>query len=181
MLVRLLAGVAAVAAAAAFAFAQEAPKPEAKKDDKPKWDVSAPPGMVTRQVNISTDEGTWMDVDVSPDGKLIAFDLLGDIYTMPIAGGLATRIAEGLAFEMQPQFSPDGKRIAFTSDRGGGDNIWLMNVDGQRIERHEHRRQRHELRQRKRANGLGSRLLGRVGHVSVRTGVSAHARNVRGV
>ncbi|HEV7693723.1 MAG TPA: hypothetical protein VGO52_23005, partial [Hyphomonadaceae bacterium] len=131
MLVRLIAGVAAMAAVAAFAFAQKAPNTaDAKKDDKPKWDVSAPPGMVTRQVNISTDEGTWMDVDVSPDGKLIAFDMLGDIYTMPIAGGAATRIAEGLAFEMQPQFSPDGKRIAFTSDRGGGDNIWLMNIDG---------------------------------------------------
>src|SRR5689334_14287884 len=130
MLLRLFAGAAAICAAAAFAFAQEAPKPDAKKDDKPKWDVSAPPGMVTRQINMITNEGTWMDVDVSPDGKLIAFDLLGDIYTMPIAGGLATRIAEGLAFEMQPQFSPDGKRIAFTSDRGGGDNIWLMNVDG---------------------------------------------------
>ena len=71
-----------------------------------------------------------MDVDVSPDGKTIAFDLLGDIYTMPIAGGTPMRIAEGLPFEMQPRFSPDGKRIAFTSDRGGGDNIWVMNVDG---------------------------------------------------
>ena len=66
----------------------------------------------------------------APTGRTIAFDLLGDIYTLPIAGGTATRIAEGLPFEMQPQFSPDGKRIAFTSDRGGGDNIWVMNVDG---------------------------------------------------
>jgi imidazolonepropionase-like amidohydrolase/Tol biopolymer transport system component len=71
-----------------------------------------------------------MNVDVSPDGRLIAFDLLGDIYTMPIAGGTPTRIAEGLPYEHQPRFSPDGKRIAFTSDRGGGDNIWIMNVDG---------------------------------------------------
>ena len=91
--------------------------------------MAAPP-LPMRPVNINVDEGTWMDVDVSPDGKTIAFDLLGDIYTMPIAGGTPTRIAEGLPFEMQPQFSPDGKRIAFTSDRGGGDNIWVMNVDG---------------------------------------------------
>lgn len=131
MKLRLVFGAALTAsAAAALAFAQEAPKsPEAKKDEKPKWDVAAPP-LPMRQVGINVDEGTWMDVDVSPDGKTLAFDLLGDIYTMPIAGGTPTRVAEGLPFEMQPQFSPDGKRIAFTSDRGGGDNIWVMNVDG---------------------------------------------------
>ena len=86
--------------------------------------------MTTRQVPIDVDEGSWMNVDVSPDGRTIAFDLLGDIYTMPIAGGTPTRIAEGLAYEQQPRFSPDGRRIAFISDRGGGDNIWIMNADG---------------------------------------------------
>jgi imidazolonepropionase-like amidohydrolase/Tol biopolymer transport system component len=129
---RLTVGAAlGVLAAAAMAFAQEAPQPPAEgaKEEKAKWDVAAPP-LPTRTVNINVDEGTWMDVDVSPDGRLIAFDMLGDIYTMPISGGTATRIAEGLPYEMQPQFSPDGKRITFTSDRGGGDNIWIMNVDG---------------------------------------------------
>ncbi|MDP1028422.1 amidohydrolase family protein [Sphingomonas sp. KR1UV-12] len=96
----------------------------------PKWDVSAPPGMRTREIRIDTDEGSWMNVDVSPDGRMLAFDLLGDIYTMPVAGGTPTRIAEGLPYEHQPRFSPDGRRIAFTSDRGGGDNIWVMNADG---------------------------------------------------
>jgi imidazolonepropionase-like amidohydrolase/Tol biopolymer transport system component len=86
--------------------------------------------MATRTIRINVDNGTWMNVDVSRDGKLIAFDLLGDIYVMPIAGGTPKRIAEGLAYEQQPRFSPDGKRIAFTSDRGGGDNIWVMNLDG---------------------------------------------------
>jgi imidazolonepropionase-like amidohydrolase/Tol biopolymer transport system component len=95
-----------------------------------KWDVNAPTGAAIRQVPINVDEGTWMDLDVSPDGRTIAFTLLGDIYTMPIAGGTPRRIAEGLAWEVQPRFSPDGRRIAFTSDRGGGDNIWIMNVDG---------------------------------------------------
>ncbi|ABC64333.1 amidohydrolase family protein [Erythrobacter litoralis] len=95
-----------------------------------KWDVNAPKGATIRQVPIRTDEGTWMDVDVSPDGRTVAFSLLGDIYTMPISGGTPTRIAEGLAWEVQPRFSPDGSRIAFTSDRGGGDNIWLMRTDG---------------------------------------------------
>ncbi|MFL0414888.1 amidohydrolase family protein [uncultured Sphingomonas sp.] len=95
-----------------------------------KWDVNAPAGATIRQVPIRTNEGSWMDVDVSPDGRTIAFALLGDIYTMPITGGTPTRIAEGLAYEVQPRFSPDGRRIAFTSDRGGGDNIWVMNLDG---------------------------------------------------
>ena len=102
----------------------------AKDAKPPKWDVNAPTGLRTREVAIDVDEGSWMNVDVSPDGRLLAFDLLGDIYTMPIAGGAPTRIAEGLTFEHQPRFSPDGRRIAFTSDRGGGDNIWVMNVDG---------------------------------------------------
>nr|WP_137676929.1 amidohydrolase family protein [Parerythrobacter lutipelagi] len=95
-----------------------------------KWDVNAPKGATIRQIAIDTDEGSWMDVDVSPDGRLLAFSLLGDIYTMPIAGGTPTRIAEGLAWEVHPRFSPDGSRIAFTSDRAGGDNIWLMDADG---------------------------------------------------
>lgn len=100
------------------------------KPETPKWDVNAPPGMTTRQIGIDTAEGSWMNLDVSPDGRTIAFDLLGDIYTMPIAGGTPTRIAEGLAYEVQPRFSPDSRRIAFVSDRGGGDNIWIMNADG---------------------------------------------------
>ena len=98
-------------------------------DEKAKWDVTKPP-MKVREVKIDTSEGTWMNLDVSPDGRTIAFDLLGDIYTMPITGGTARRIADGLAFDQQPRFSPDGRQIAFTSDKGGGDNIWIMNVDG---------------------------------------------------
>ena len=94
------------------------------------WDVNAPAGATIRQVPIRVSEGSWMDLDVSPDGRTIAFTLLGDIYTMPIAGGTPRRIAEGLAWEVQPRFSPDGRRVAFTSDRGGGDNIWVMNTDG---------------------------------------------------
>ena len=100
------------------------------KSDEVKWDVNAPTGATIKQVPINVDEGSWIDVDVSPDGRSLTFALLGDIYTMPIAGGSPARIAEGLAWEVQPRFSPDGKRIAFTSDRGGGDNIWIMNRDG---------------------------------------------------
>ena len=98
-----------------------------KKDEK--WDVTAPP-MDTRMIDVDVDEGTWMSLDVSPDGRTIAFELLGDIYTMPFDGGAATNIAPGLAHEFHPRFSPDGALIAFTSDRAGGDNIWIMNKDG---------------------------------------------------
>lgn len=120
----LLAGAAVLATPLAAAPA----KKDAKTEEK--WSVEAPKGAVLKQVPISTDEGTWMDVDVSPDGQTLAFTLLGDIYTMPITGGTPKRIAEGLSWDVQPRFSPDGTRIAFTSDRGGGDNIWVMNTDG---------------------------------------------------
>lgn len=101
----------------------------AQQKDKQKWDVNTPPGDFT-QVEISTDEGTWMNLDVSPDGTQLVFDMLGDIYTLPVTGGQATLVREGHAFEVQPRFSPDGKKISFTSDAGGGDNIWIMNTDG---------------------------------------------------
>ncbi len=101
-----------------------------KKDDS-KWDVTNPKGDFNfKEHQFSTDEGTWMNLDVSPDGKTIVFDLMGDIYSMPITGGKATALRTGIPFEVQPHFSPNGKKIAFTSDAGGGDNIWVMNIDG---------------------------------------------------
>ena len=71
-----------------------------------------------------------MAVDVSSDGKEIAFDLLGDIYAVPIAGGEARALTHSIAYDMQPRYSPDGKHIAFTSDQGGGDNIWVADAEG---------------------------------------------------
>lgn len=103
-------------------------KDSTKKEEK-KWDVTAKHGPST-DIEFDTDEGTWIAVDVSPDGKQIVFDLLGDIYIMPITGGEAKLLAGGPAYEVQPRFSPDGKKISFTSDRDGCDNIWIMDVDG---------------------------------------------------
>jgi len=102
------------------------------KEDRPKpapWNVSDPGGPF-ETLEFDTTEGTWMSVDVSPDGKRLAFDLLGDLYTMPVEGGEATLLSGGLAYEVQPRWSPDGKRVLFTSDRGGGDNLWTMDADG---------------------------------------------------
>ncbi len=95
----------------------------------PAWDVSAPHGPA-QTVEFDTDEGTWISLDVSPDGRKIVFDLLGDIYIMPMSGGVATLLSGGPAMEMQPRFSPDGSRISYTSDRAGGENIWVMDADG---------------------------------------------------
>ncbi|HEY0304943.1 MAG TPA: amidohydrolase family protein [Longimicrobiales bacterium] len=104
--------------------AAPAPAPAAKK-----WDVTEALGP-TSKLQLETSEGTWMNVDVSPDGRTIVFDLLGNIYTMPLAGGRATRITSGPAFDIQPRFSPDGSRIAIISDRDGGFNIWTVKPDG---------------------------------------------------
>ncbi len=93
------------------------------------WDVNAPQGEF-KEIKISTTEGTWMNLDMSPDGKFIVFDLLGDIYRIPASGGDAELLIGGIAWTMQPVYSPNGKYIAFTSDADGGDNIWVMNADG---------------------------------------------------
>lgn len=82
------------------------------------------------KIEFVTDEGTWMSVDVSPDGRTIAFDLLGDIYTVPITGGEATLLLGGRTWDQQPRFSRDGKHIAFISDRDGMMNLWIANADG---------------------------------------------------
>jgi Tol biopolymer transport system component/imidazolonepropionase-like amidohydrolase len=81
-------------------------------------------------IAFTTDEGSWLSLDLSPDGRTIVFELLGDIYTLPFAGGEARAIARGMAFDSQPRFSPDGKAVVFVSDRSGAENLWLMDPDG---------------------------------------------------
>ncbi len=112
---------------------------KAEKDSsekKKEWSIEKPAGPIVEQ-QIDVTEGTWITVDVSPDGREIVFDLLGDLYVMPITGADGTngrypeRLTSGMAWDMQPRFSHDGQWIAFTSDRNGksgkaGDNIWII-------------------------------------------------------
>jgi imidazolonepropionase-like amidohydrolase/Tol biopolymer transport system component len=112
-------------------LAQE-PKKEEKADtvkkEKPKKKKDLPL-EAARTIPIKTNEGTWMSLDVSPDGKTIVFDFLGDIFTMPISGGKPVAFTKGMAFDSNPRFSPDGTKISFISDRSGGENIWWFSVD----------------------------------------------------
>lgn len=114
-----------------YVLAQE-PKKEIKADStkkeksKKKKDL---PLEIARRIPIKTNEGSWMSLDVSPDGKTIAFDFLGDIFTMPITGGKPIQFTKGMSFDSHPKFSPDGTKLLFISDRSGGENIWWFNVD----------------------------------------------------
>ncbi len=103
----------------------------ADENEERKWDVNDPYENVPMEdVSFTVDGGTWMNLDVSPDGEEVVFDLLGNLYIMSINGGTAKPLREYHAYEGQPRFSPDGKMISFTSDAGGGENIWIMNRDG---------------------------------------------------
>ena len=101
--------------------------PALAADDE--WDVNDPPGD-EYEFELDVTEGTWMNLDVSPDGERIVFDLLGDLYLIPIGGGDAEALTNGMAWDMMPRFSPDGSGIAFISDRTGGDNVWTIPADG---------------------------------------------------
>ncbi len=101
------------------------------KKEKKKKDLPLEAG---RTFSLSTDEGTWISLDVSPDGNQIVFDLLGDLYLLPLEGGKAQRITSDLAFDTHPRFSPDGKKLLFVSDRSGSENIWFLDLEDEEAE-----------------------------------------------
>ena len=113
-------------AAAILSFALAGPTAQ-ENDESP--DAPDLPLEPARTLSLDTDEGTWISVDVSPDGGTIVFDLLGDLYTIPFAGGDATPLTEGMAYDSQPRYSPDGSQVLFVSDRDGSENLWLIDVD----------------------------------------------------
>ena len=88
------------------------------------------PLKTARTHTFTTSKGTWLSLDVSPDGQQIVFDLLGDLYTLPAAGGKATRLTSGMGYDVQPRLSPDGRKVVFVSDRSGGENLWILSLDG---------------------------------------------------
>ncbi|MCA9519452.1 MAG: PD40 domain-containing protein [Myxococcales bacterium] len=109
------------------------PAPTAKTKPKPRAGTTNRNPLATlphQTVRFRVKRGTWINVAVSPDGTKLAFDLLGDVYLMPIGGGTARRLTAGTAWEMQPRFMPDGKSILFSSDRDGTLNSWLIDLDG---------------------------------------------------
>ena len=126
LLVLMIAGAAgADSAGDAVASALQDPSPSGSRTGK-----SDLPLEPAGKLEFTTDEGSWISLDVTPDGATVVFELLGDLYTVPIEGGAATRITEGLAFDSQPAVSPDGEWIAFVSDRDGVDNLWIAKSDG---------------------------------------------------
>jgi Tol biopolymer transport system component/imidazolonepropionase-like amidohydrolase len=96
------------------------------------WDVTATRGDV-REIDFTTDEGTWLSVDVSPDGSWMVFDLLGHVWRAPTDGSsdaVSLTQGSGAAVSYHPRISPDGTTIAFISDQKGQNNLWLMDADG---------------------------------------------------
>ena len=114
-------------AVAPCAFATTAPATRAAASMPPADGLPLTP---TRHIRFDTDEGTWLSLDVSPDGRRIVFELLGDLCEMDMRGGAARAITRGLPFDSQPRFSPDGKHIVFVSDRSGNENVWIAGPDG---------------------------------------------------
>lgn len=110
------------------AIAQTPLKSETKEEAK-EWSVLEPPFKLNT-VAIDTDQTTWSSLDITPDGKHFVFDMLGDLYIVDMQGGHAKALTQDFAWNIHPVVSPDGKEIAFISDRGGISNLWVMNIDG---------------------------------------------------
>ena len=125
----LLPGVALVLA---FVWSYSPDSTSAGLAQEREWSIEEPGGPTTL-LEYTADDGTWISVDVSPDGQHLAFDLLGHVYEMPIAGGNARRLTDGRSWNLSPRYSPDGARIAFTSDRSGSFDVWIIERQSGRL------------------------------------------------
>ncbi len=107
---------------------------EAEPDSTESEELNELPLEPGREFSFDLTEGSWISLDVSPDGKTVVFDFLGDLYTIPMEGGEATQITEGMQFDSQPRFSPDGNKIAFISDASGGEGVWIYDLETEETE-----------------------------------------------
>lgn len=88
----------------------------------------------THRLDFVFDELTWSSVDVSPDGRSYVFDALGDLFIMDVDDGTPRLLRGGADWDMMPRFSPDGRRILFASNRGGGAfAIWSISPGGSQL------------------------------------------------
>lgn len=122
MALAVLLSLLAVPGGATPAFAQE------ESDESRERERSGLPLEPGRELAFDATEGSWMSLDISPDGETLVFDLLGDLYTLPVSGGTATRLTSGMAVDVQPRFSPDGQHLVFVSDRSGREQVWTLEV-----------------------------------------------------
>ena len=78
-------------------------------------------------------ETTWSSLDIAPNCEFMVFDMLGDLYKVSMSGGDATPLTQDFAWNIHPSISPDGKHIAFISDKDGLSNVWVMDIDGSNL------------------------------------------------
>jgi Tol biopolymer transport system component len=89
-----------------------------------------PPAAAAVPIDVTVREGTSMSVALSPDGRVLATDMQGSIWTLPATGGAMTRITDVFNDARQPMWSPDGRTITFFAYRDGGYDIWSVDADG---------------------------------------------------
>jgi Tol biopolymer transport system component/cytosine/adenosine deaminase-related metal-dependent hydrolase len=99
---------------------------------------AAAPESPGRGRTVRLREGTDVAAQLSPDGRLIAIDLVGVLWVLPSSGGQARRLTSDLYDIAQPEWSPDGRWIAFQSYREGVFDIWMIRPDGSGTRRLTH-------------------------------------------